>query len=154
MGIALADERLDPRAPTAGARFSPNGADKRIVELVRGGTHDLPDPDPRGLRERRARSTAPSAARPMPWCTCWRLPAGSASTSRSTTGIALGRDVPCLVDLKPSGRFLMEEFFDAGGLPVVMERIADRLHLDARDRRAACSDRRSDRAMPGARTTR
>ncbi|MDR3470266.1 MAG: dihydroxy-acid dehydratase [Devosia sp.] len=43
----------------------------------------------------------------------------------------LGRDVPCLVDLKPSGRFLMEEFFDAGGLPVVMQRIADKLKLDA-----------------------
>jgi dihydroxy-acid dehydratase len=43
----------------------------------------------------------------------------------------LGRDVPCLVDLKPSGRFLMEEFFDAGGLPVVMRRIADKLRLDA-----------------------
>ncbi len=43
----------------------------------------------------------------------------------------LGRDVPCLVDLKPSGRFLMEDFFDAGGLPVVMKRLADRLDLDA-----------------------
>ncbi|MBB3930240.1 dihydroxy-acid dehydratase [Kaistia hirudinis] len=43
----------------------------------------------------------------------------------------LGRDVPCLVDLKPSGRFLMEEFFDAGGLPVVMRRIAEKLNLDA-----------------------
>ncbi|MDQ0517629.1 dihydroxy-acid dehydratase [Kaistia geumhonensis] len=43
----------------------------------------------------------------------------------------LGRDVPCLVDLKPSGRFLMEEFFDAGGLPVVMRRIAEKLHLGA-----------------------
>jgi L-arabonate dehydrase len=43
----------------------------------------------------------------------------------------LGRDVPCLVDLKPAGRFLMEEFFHAGGLPAVMERIRDRLNLDA-----------------------
>lgn len=43
----------------------------------------------------------------------------------------LGRDIPCLVDLKPSGRFLMEEFFEAGGLPVVMHRIADRLNLHA-----------------------
>ncbi|MCP4384279.1 MAG: dihydroxy-acid dehydratase, partial [Hyphomicrobiales bacterium] len=42
---------------------------------------------------------------------------------------SLGRDIPCLVDLKPSGRFLMEEFFHAGGLPVVMRRIADRLDL-------------------------
>lgn len=44
---------------------------------------------------------------------------------------ALGRNIPCLVDLKPSGRFLMEAFFDAGGLPVVMNRLAAQLHLDA-----------------------
>jgi dihydroxy-acid dehydratase len=43
----------------------------------------------------------------------------------------LGRNVPCLVDLKPAGRFLMEDFFEAGGLPVVMERIAHLLDLDA-----------------------
>ncbi len=43
----------------------------------------------------------------------------------------LGREVPTLVDLKPAGRFLMEEFFDAGGLPVVMKRISALLNLDA-----------------------
>jgi dihydroxy-acid dehydratase len=43
----------------------------------------------------------------------------------------LGRDVPCLVDLKPSGRFLMEDFYYAGGLPALMNRISDRLHLGA-----------------------
>ncbi len=43
----------------------------------------------------------------------------------------LGRDVPCLVDLKPSGRFLMEDLFHAGGLPVILSRLAHRLHLDA-----------------------
>jgi dihydroxy-acid dehydratase len=32
----------------------------------------------------------------------------------------LGRDVPTLVDLMPSGRFLMEDFYDAGGLPAVI----------------------------------
>ncbi len=44
----------------------------------------------------------------------------------------LGRDVPCLLDLMPSGRFLMEDFCYAGGIPGVMMRIADLLHLDAR----------------------
>lgn len=44
----------------------------------------------------------------------------------------LGRDVPCLVDLMPSGRFLMEDFCYAGGIPAVMSRITDLLHLDAR----------------------
>jgi len=43
----------------------------------------------------------------------------------------LGRDIPTLVDLKPAGRFLMEEFYHAGGLPVVMKRIAKKLRLDA-----------------------
>jgi dihydroxy-acid dehydratase len=38
---------------------------------------------------------------------------------------ALARDVPTLVDLMPSGRFLMEDFCYAGGLPVVLQRLAD-----------------------------
>jgi dihydroxy-acid dehydratase len=42
-----------------------------------------------------------------------------------------GRDVPTLVDLMPSGRFLMEDFCYAGGLPALMTEIADLLHLDA-----------------------
>jgi len=43
----------------------------------------------------------------------------------------LSRDVPLLVDLMPSGRFLMEDFHYAGGLPGLMNRIRDRLQLDA-----------------------
>ncbi|MET0744288.1 MAG: dihydroxy-acid dehydratase, partial [Microvirga sp.] len=45
----------------------------------------------------------------------------------------LGREVPCLVDLMPSGRFLMEDFFEAGGLPVVLRELAEKglLHKDA-----------------------
>ena len=38
---------------------------------------------------------------------------------------------PWLVDLKPAGRHLMEDFFYAGGLPAVMAQIEDLLHLDA-----------------------
>jgi L-arabonate dehydrase len=37
----------------------------------------------------------------------------------------LGRAVPTIVDLMPSGRFLMEDFYYAGGLPVVMRRLAE-----------------------------
>jgi dihydroxy-acid dehydratase len=36
-----------------------------------------------------------------------------------------GRDIPTIVDLMPSGRFLMEEFFYAGGLPVVLKMLLD-----------------------------
>lgn len=42
-----------------------------------------------------------------------------------------GRDVPTILDLMPSGRFLMEDFCYAGGLPALMKEIADLLDLDA-----------------------
>src|SRR5690348_3402263 len=43
----------------------------------------------------------------------------------------LGREMPCLVDLMPSGRYLMEDFYYAGGLPVVLKEMGARLHKDA-----------------------
>jgi dihydroxy-acid dehydratase len=43
----------------------------------------------------------------------------------------LGRPVPVLVNLKPTGEFLMEELAAAGGMPAVLAEIADLLHLDA-----------------------
>ena len=36
-----------------------------------------------------------------------------------------GKDVPTIVDLMPSGRFLMEDFCYAGGIPVVMKALAE-----------------------------
>jgi dihydroxy-acid dehydratase len=35
----------------------------------------------------------------------------------------LGRDVPCIVNLMPSGEYLMEDFYYAGGLPVVLREL-------------------------------
>ena len=43
----------------------------------------------------------------------------------------LGRDIPCLVNLMPSGEHLMEDFYYAGGLPVVIKELGKRLHRDA-----------------------
>ena len=45
----------------------------------------------------------------------------------------LGREVPTLVDLMPSGRFLMEDFYYAGGLPAVIRALGERnlIHRDA-----------------------
>ena len=37
----------------------------------------------------------------------------------------VGRQVPTLVDLKPSGRFLMEDFHYAGGLPAVIRTLGE-----------------------------
>ena len=45
----------------------------------------------------------------------------------------LGRDVPCLLNIMPQGNFLMEDFFEAGGLPVILRSLGehDLLHKDA-----------------------
>jgi len=43
----------------------------------------------------------------------------------------LGRGVPVLVNLKPSGSHYMEHFHNAGGLPALMRELQPFLHLDA-----------------------
>lgn len=41
-----------------------------------------------------------------------------------------GQNIPTILNLMPSGQFLMEDFCYAGGLPVVMKEIADLIDLD------------------------
>jgi dihydroxy-acid dehydratase len=41
-----------------------------------------------------------------------------------------GRDVRTILDIQPSGRFLMEEFYYAGGLPAVLSKLAEHGQLD------------------------
>ena len=55
----------------------------------------------------------------MSSCRCSLFDDGSAATT------------PWIVNLQPSGRYLMEDFFYAGGLLAVMAQIEDLLHLDA-----------------------
>ena len=43
----------------------------------------------------------------------------------------LGAELPCLLNLQPSGQYLMEDFYYAGGLPAVMREILPFLHRDA-----------------------
>jgi len=40
----------------------------------------------------------------------------------------IARKTPCIANVKPSGDFLMEDLFHAGGVPAVMNRIAGLLH--------------------------
>ena len=43
----------------------------------------------------------------------------------------LGSDMPLLLNLQPSGKYLMEDFFYAGGLPAVIRELLDEIHSDA-----------------------
>jgi L-arabonate dehydrase len=42
-----------------------------------------------------------------------------------------GSKIPLLLNLQPSGKFLMEDFYYAGGLPVIISQLKSRLHMDA-----------------------
>ncbi|MFF7649958.1 L-arabinonate dehydratase [Streptomyces sp. NPDC007983] len=42
----------------------------------------------------------------------------------------IARTVPVLANLRPGGRYLMEDFHFAGGLPGFLSRLTDQLHLD------------------------
>lgn len=42
----------------------------------------------------------------------------------------LSQSVPVLGDIRPSGRYLMEDFFNAGGLGGLLQRLGDLLHTD------------------------
>jgi dihydroxy-acid dehydratase len=44
----------------------------------------------------------------------------------------LGREVPVLIDLKPSGAHYMEHFHHAGGVPKLMQQLGDLIDLDAK----------------------
>jgi L-arabonate dehydrase len=43
----------------------------------------------------------------------------------------ISRRTPCIVNVKPSGEYLMEDMFEAGGVPAVMKEILPLLHADA-----------------------
>lgn len=40
----------------------------------------------------------------------------------------LGSNIPLLLNLMPSGKYLMEDFYYAGGLPVILNELKDHLH--------------------------
>lgn len=40
----------------------------------------------------------------------------------------LGSQIPLLLNLMPAGQYLMEDFYYAGGLPVILDQLKDKLH--------------------------
>ena len=124
LGLTLPDNAAIPAVDSR--RYAQaHLAGRRIVELVERGRPHLADPDARGVRERDPRERRRRRLDQRRASTCSRSPGASASRSRSQDWDDLGRDVPTLVDLMPSGRFLMEDFYYAGGLPAVIRTLGE-----------------------------
>ena len=55
--------------------------------------------------------------------------AGRVGVDLSLDDFGLGSDIPLVVNCMPSGTYLMEDFCYAGGMPVVLKRLAENGHL-------------------------
>ena len=122
LGMALSGNAAIP-AVDSRRRVMAQMTGRRIVQMVK---DDLKPSDvmTRGVRERH-----PHQWRHRRLDQRGHPPAGD----RGPVGIdltlddwdRLGRDVSTIVNLMPSGKYLMEEFFYAGGLPVVLKRLGE-----------------------------
>ena len=55
--------------------------------------------------------------------------AGRVGIDLDLSDFEIGSDIPLMVNCMPSGKYLMEDFCYAGGMPVVLKELADKDHL-------------------------
>ena len=132
IGMSLPGASSIPAVDAAHARMAAD-AGRRIVEMV---GEDL---RPAQIQTRDAYLNAIAVAMAM-GCSTNAIIHVVAMARRAGHDVSLadfdriGRVVPVLANVRPSGssEYLMEDFYYAGGLPALMQRIAPHLKLDAR----------------------
>ena len=130
IGMTLSGASSIPAADANHIRMS-SEAGRRIVDMV------WEDLTPRKIQTRKAFENAITVAMAM-GCSTNAIIHLIAQARRAGQDIGLNdfeiasRKVPVIANVRPSGeKYLMEDFFYAGGLPGLMTRIKDHLHLDA-----------------------
>jgi len=129
IGMTLPGASSIPAADAGHIRMS-SECGRRIVGMV------WEDLTPRKIQTRRAFENAIAVAMAM-GCSTNAIIHLIAQARRAGQDIGLddfelaSRKVPVIANVRPSGdTYLMEDFFYAGGLPALMSRIKDHLHLD------------------------
>jgi dihydroxy-acid dehydratase len=128
MGLTLPGASSIPAADSAHPRMA-SAAGRRIVEMV------WEDLKPRDIMTTAALENAVTAAMALGGSTNAIIHliamAGRAGAKLDLDRFdALSRRTPFLANIRPSGKYLMEDFFYAGGLRGVLDRLRDVLHLD------------------------
>jgi dihydroxy-acid dehydratase len=128
LGITLPGASSIPAADSAHARMAA-AAGRRIVEMV------WEDLRPRDILTTAAFENAVTATMALGGSTNAIIHliamAGRAGAELDLDRFdALSRRTPFLANIRPSGRFLMEDFFYAGGIRGVLDRLRDLLHPD------------------------
>jgi dihydroxy-acid dehydratase len=129
LGLMLPGASSIPAADSGHSRMATR-AGRRIVEMV------WEDLKPRDILSTEAFENAVSVAMALGGSTNAIVHliamAGRAGATLDLDRFdALSRRTPFLANIRPSGEFLMEDFFYAGGLRALMRRIEDLLHADA-----------------------
>ena len=129
IGMSLPGASSIPAADAGHIRMSSESG-RRIVEMV------WEDLTPRKIQSRQAFENAIIVAMAM-GCSTNAIIHLIAQARRAGQDIGLddfekaSRKVPVIANVRPSGdKYLMEDFYYAGGLPGLMSRIKDHLHLD------------------------
>jgi len=129
IGMTLPGASSIPAADAGHIRMSSESG-RRIVEMV------WEDLTPKKIQTRKAFENAITVAMAM-GCSTNAIIHLIAQARRAGQDIGLddfetaSRKVPVIANVRPSGdTYLMEDFFYAGGLPGLMSRIRDHLHLD------------------------
>ncbi|MDB5625657.1 MAG: dihydroxy-acid dehydratase [Tardiphaga sp.] len=130
IGMTLPGASSIPAADAGHIRMASESG-RRIVEMV------WEDLTPRKIQTRAAFENAITVAMAM-GCSTNAIIHLIAQARRAGQDIGLddfesaSRKVPVIANVRPSGdTYLMEDFYYAGGLPGLMSRIKDHLHLDA-----------------------
>ena len=131
LGMACPAPPLRP-APTAAATTS-RTAPARPSSTCCGWASPPATSSPRRRSRTRSPSRWRSAARPTSCCTCSPSPTRPRSSSTLDDFNRIGDRVPHIADMKPFGRFVMNDVDRHGGIPVVMKAMLDAglLHGDA-----------------------
>ncbi|PYQ22046.1 MAG: dihydroxy-acid dehydratase [Acidobacteria bacterium] len=129
LGLSLPGASSMPAADSGHARLA-SATGRRIVEMV------WEDLKPRDVLTDDAFENAVTAAMALGGSTNAVIHliamAGRAGARLDLDRFdALSRRTPFLANIRPSGQYLMEDFYYAGGLPALMARIRDLLHTDA-----------------------
>jgi len=130
LGLTLPGASSIPAADSSHPRMC-GVAGRRIVDMVWEESDPRPDFDSRRFRQRHQ---GPHGDGRLDQChhPCGRDGAPRGHCARHA---ALRRDLardPVLANVRPSGKYLMEDFFYAGGLRALMLQLKDRLDLSAR----------------------
>ena len=130
IGMTLPGASSIPAADAGHIRMASESG-RRIVDMV------WEDLTPRKIQTRDAFENAITVAMAM-GCSTNAIIHLIAQARRAGQNIGLddfesaSRKVPVIANVRPSGdTYLMEDFYYAGGLPALMSRIKDHLHLDA-----------------------